>query len=250
MPFAPWPMPISGDAIIRRSTMFYGSNGGLWSHASTFGIGQNVVGDFNGDALVNGTDIDLLIDAVNRGSQNAEYVTSGTIPPPDELEVDFYIRDFLNSHFGDANLDGSVDGIDFGIWKDHVFTSCSGWANADFNGDGVTDVSDFNIWNDNKFQMAAAATVLEKATPRAPIALEIAVSQTYDWQKLDSQSGTLRYVDKTFAVGFDRGEGLSVNHLTRKLHRDRQAARRTVDKSNERLVDQAFIDLDLIQDNL
>jgi hypothetical protein len=157
----------------------------------------------------------------------------------------------LNSHFGDANLDGSVDGIDFGIWQDHVFTSCSGWVDADFNGDGVTDVSDFNIWNDNKFQMAAAATVPEKArTPGAPIALEIAVPPTFDWPKPESHSETLRYVDKTFAVGLDRGEGLSVNHLTRKLHRDRQAVRRTVDKSNERLVDQAFIDLDLIQDNL
>ncbi len=35
--------------------------------------------------------------------------------------------------------DGIVDAIDFNIWNDHTFQSCTGWAAADFNGDGVDE---------------------------------------------------------------------------------------------------------------
>lgn len=55
---------------------------------------------------------------------------------------------------GDANLDGNVDGTDFGIWNSHKFTSASGWCSGDFNADGVVDGSDFGIWNSHKFTSA------------------------------------------------------------------------------------------------
>jgi hypothetical protein len=129
-------------------------------------------GDFNGDNVVDAADIDLLFDAVNRHSQNPDFVLSGTFPIPTEFEIDFYIRDLLSTDFGDANLDGAVDAIDFGIWNNRKFQSCSGWAAADFNGDGNTDGSDFNVWNDNKFLNAAPARAADQAkNPRQPLPL-------------------------------------------------------------------------------
>ena len=57
---------------------------------------------------------------------------------------------------GDANLDGVVDGSDFGIWNANKFTSGRGWLTGDFNGDGITDGSDFGIWNAHKFTSVAS----------------------------------------------------------------------------------------------
>jgi hypothetical protein len=44
----------------------------------------------------------------------------------------------------DANLDGSVDAIDFNAWL-HGSTAYS-QAGGDFNGDGFVDAIDFNLW--------------------------------------------------------------------------------------------------------
>ena len=52
---------------------------------------------------------------------------------------------------GDANLNGAVDGSDFGIWNSHKFTLGGGWCGGDFSADGIVDGTDFGLWNANKF---------------------------------------------------------------------------------------------------
>ena len=138
---APWPATANatGDSIIRRAPVFSGNDGSLWASSSTFDPADNVLGDFNGDELVDAADIDLLFDAVRRGSQVGYYVLSGTIPAPDDSEIQYFVEQHMGAFFGDANVDGAVDAIDFNIWNDHTFQSCTGWAAADFNGDGVDE---------------------------------------------------------------------------------------------------------------
>ncbi|MBI2190249.1 MAG: hypothetical protein HYU49_01780 [Candidatus Levybacteria bacterium] len=46
---------------------------------------------------------------------------------------------------GDANSDGSVDALDFNIWRDE-FLGVSTTKQADFNNDGKVDLLDFSIW--------------------------------------------------------------------------------------------------------
>jgi hypothetical protein len=85
--------------------------------------------DLSGDGLVNVADLDQWLTeagALNQASGNPYLL-------------------------GDANLDGVVDGSDFGIWNSHKFTSVAAWSAGDFNADGVVDGSDFGIWNLNKF---------------------------------------------------------------------------------------------------
>src|SRR5690606_2879209 len=60
---------------------------------------------------------------------------------------------------GDANLDGAVDGSDFGVWNAFRFTNTPSWGAADFNADGIVDASDFNLWNSNKFRMAEVVAI-------------------------------------------------------------------------------------------
>lgn len=61
---------------------------------------------------------------------------------------------------GDGNLDGVVDGSDFGIWNANKFTGTAALCSGDFNADGVVDGSDFGIWNANKFTSSDATAVV------------------------------------------------------------------------------------------
>jgi hypothetical protein len=56
--------------------------------------------------------------------------------------------------YGDANLDGFVDGSDFIDWNNNHFSSTAEWCAGDFNADGLVDGLDFIIWNDNRFTAA------------------------------------------------------------------------------------------------
>ena len=55
---------------------------------------------------------------------------------------------------GDANLDGTVDGLDFLLWNGNKFSSLAAWCSGDFNADGTIDGLDFLAWNQNKFTSA------------------------------------------------------------------------------------------------
>ena len=105
-------------------------------------------GDFNQDGVVDADDIDLLFAAVDGGDNTFDLNADGRI---DHDDVRILVEDILDTSFGDANLDGVVDALDFIVWNDHKFGPDAGWASGDFNGDGVIDGIDFTIWNDNKF---------------------------------------------------------------------------------------------------
>ena len=115
--------------------------------------------DFNDDGLYDVADIDLLVAAIAAGSDPIDFDLTG-----DGL-VDLADRDAWlaaagainlpsgNPYLlGDANLDGSVDGSDFGVWNAHKFNSPAAWSHGDFNADGIVDGLDFIEWNMNKFQ--------------------------------------------------------------------------------------------------
>ena len=126
--------------------------------------GQNV--DFNNDGYVDIVDADIL------------WCLAGDISQPTGEPVPKFL-DFLDldgdGHFtvvdrnlflllaglyngygtsyllGDGNLDGCVDGTDWGLWNANKFTDSCLLSDGDFNGDGVVDVSDWGLWNSNKF---------------------------------------------------------------------------------------------------
>ena len=61
----------------------------------------------------------------------------------DQDDTTKLVQDILNTNYGDANLDLSVDLADFNTW---LASAGGGWAGADFNGDASIDLADFNIW--------------------------------------------------------------------------------------------------------
>jgi alpha-amylase len=106
-------------------------------------------GDMNMSGTADATDIDFLFDNLGQTSWRLDLDSDGI---SDSEDVTILVEQIFGTLFGDANLDGVVDGSDFGIWNSNKFTGDTGWSTGDFNGDGVTDGSDFGIWNLNKFQ--------------------------------------------------------------------------------------------------
>ncbi len=72
----------------------------------------------------------------------------------DSLDVDELVLNILGTLYGDANLDRTVDGLDFILWNANKFQA-GGWRKGDFNGDAIVAGTDFIAWNQNKFQSGA-----------------------------------------------------------------------------------------------
>lgn len=125
--------------------------------------------DFDGNGLCNVDDLNLLLAegpidagvAVTAGVNDVYDLTGDAVidlADRDEwLAQAGYANGFDSPYLlGDANLDGSVDGVDFVLWNGSKFGSSLAWNNGDFNGDGEVNGADFVIWNSNKFTSSDA----------------------------------------------------------------------------------------------
>ena len=131
-------------------------------------LGSDVDGDFNDDEAYDCLDIDALVSAIVSGVYDNDFDLDGD----GDLDLDDR-DDWLaeagtvnnmsgGAHLlGDANLDGTVDALDYDDWQQHKFSTDNGWCGADFNADGATDGLDLLIWNRHKFLSADAAAVPE-----------------------------------------------------------------------------------------
>jgi len=50
---------------------------------------------------------------------------------------------------GDANSDGSVDGLDYNAWQNGYNSPAPTFSSGDFNGDGSVDGLDYSLWQNN-----------------------------------------------------------------------------------------------------
>jgi autotransporter-associated beta strand protein len=73
------------------------------------------------------------------------------------------------TYYGDANLDGQVDGTDYSRIDNGVLMNLTGWYNGDFNYDGVINGSDYTLI-DNAFNTQGANIEAQFASPAAQIA--------------------------------------------------------------------------------
>ncbi|MEM6751102.1 MAG: PEP-CTERM sorting domain-containing protein [Planctomycetota bacterium] len=138
-----------------------------------------------GDGTVNAADIDALYGLYVGIDQDADGVVFGIAPEFDQLEaaetiqsslsgdltgdlvigqddVAFLVNTILETNFGDGNLDGEVNLLDFDILAQN-FGGPGGWATADWNGDGNVDLLDFDTLAQN-FGASAPANVPEPAS--------------------------------------------------------------------------------------
>jgi alpha-tubulin suppressor-like RCC1 family protein len=77
------------------------------------------------------------------------------------------------TYYGDATLDGKVDGSDYSRIDNGYLLHLTGWNNGDFNYDGVVNGSDYTLI-DNAFNTQGAAISTAIASPSAIVTSEIA----------------------------------------------------------------------------
>ena len=106
-------------------------------------------GDVNGDSSLTVEDMDQLTAAVAVRSDDPRFdVNHDGILDSDDRET--WVRDIKQTWFGDSNLDGQFDSVDFvrvfqtGEYEDDIAMN-SGWAEGDWNGDGEFNTADFVV---------------------------------------------------------------------------------------------------------
>ncbi len=138
--------------------------------------GGTISGDFDNNGAYECADVDALVAAIatvkagGAADLNYDLDQDGNVADSD---LDAWLAEAgdvggLTSNgnpllYGDASLNGVVDGADFLIWNGAKFTANPSWCNGDFNADGVVDGPDFLIWNSNKFTASSPASVPEPA---------------------------------------------------------------------------------------
>jgi hypothetical protein len=162
----------------RDLAMRYGQADGLLIYGNVDYVANfGVDGDFDNNGSYGCTDVNSLTAAIASGANNASFdlTGDGLVNNQDlaawlveggiaQLPVQ---RPYL---IGDANLDGNVDGSDFGIWNSNKFTSNTEYCRGNFNADSVIDGSDFGIWNSNKFRSSDSGTLVPEPSSLLGIA--------------------------------------------------------------------------------
>jgi hypothetical protein len=73
------------------------------------------------------------------------------------------------TYYGDANLNGKVDGSDYSLIDNGCQKQLTGWFNGDFNYDNIINGSDYTLI-DNAFNTQGTQITAEQATPTAQLA--------------------------------------------------------------------------------
>lgn len=126
-------------------------------------------GNVNGDGSTNAADIDALFANLGSTTNNWYYDmdVSGTVTLAD---ADILVRVMLNSEYGDTNLDGRINTLDFNNLAGN-FGLMSGalWMQGEFNGDHKVDSLDFNIMIANWGFIAPAPASLGAVVPEPAV---------------------------------------------------------------------------------
>jgi hypothetical protein len=146
-----------GSLAVLNSEIATGYNGGNWK-------GGGITSSLAAASTTHLTGIGVLLN--NDGAGHAIYgsgTTLGNFDGTNPASTDVLLK---FTYYGDANLDGNVDGSDY-TKIDHGFgIHATGWQNGDFNYDGIIDGSDYTLI-DNAFNTHGASLAAQFASPLA-----------------------------------------------------------------------------------
>jgi autotransporter-associated beta strand protein len=144
-----------------------GYNGGLWT-------GNGITSSTAAADTTHLTAIGVILN--NDGFGNPLYGTGTTLKLFDGQSPG--LSDILvkYTYYGDANLDGKVDGSDYARIDNGFLQHLTGWYNGDFNYDGVVNGSDYTLI-DNTFNQQGAALSETVASSAAQVAGTSAVPE-------------------------------------------------------------------------
>jgi autotransporter-associated beta strand protein len=129
-------------------------------------------GAFNGNGIIsttarnNSSHLTAIGAILNTGPAGAIYSTFDNQPVGASDVLVKY------AYYGDANLDGRVDGSDYSRIDNGFLTHATGWSNGDFNYDGTVNGSDYTLI-DNAFNSQGSSLSTQIASPQAVPTSEI-----------------------------------------------------------------------------
>jgi hypothetical protein len=82
------------------------------------------------------------IGVILNGSSYGSGTTLGLFDNINAVSTDVLVK---YTYYGDANLDGAVDGSDYSLIDIGFHNGLTGWGNGDFNYDGIVDGSDYTL---------------------------------------------------------------------------------------------------------
>ena len=142
-----WPTEAdgAGRSLTRVDLRAYGDFASTWTAAIPTPGSLRIIGDVDGNQIVDDADIDQLCIAIKFGGNQAfDLNHDGAVNNDD---VNYLIETVLGSVIGDSNLDGQFNSADFvaiftaGEYEDEIDQN-SGWAEGDWNCDGDFNSSD------------------------------------------------------------------------------------------------------------
>ncbi len=143
----PWPESADGNgmSLQRRSISSSGNEAQNWLAAEpTPGVAGTVASDLNGDGVVDEGDILRLCEAIEMDDPQYDLDRSGQT---NFADMEFYVWNVLNTHFGDSNVDGIFNTRDLvlvlqaGEYEDGI-PGNSTWAEGDWDCDGDFTTND------------------------------------------------------------------------------------------------------------
>ena len=180
---APWPVEADGTGVSlqRLGTDSFGSDAANWEarnpNPGTFDFEPSVRGDFNGDDIVNVSDIDALYSAVNRQVNPSGFDLTGD-NDVNQSDVDELVQGILGTNYGDVDLDGDVDVADSTAmavgWTGALqpLGAAQSWLDGDIDGDGDVDTADRNLlivnWT-GAIDAAMASSLQSEVPVRRPV---------------------------------------------------------------------------------
>ncbi len=189
-----------------------------------------VDGDFNDDGAYDLLDIDALVGVIAGGSNDAAYDLTGDslvdLADRDAWLAEAAVANGVGSPYklGDADLNGTVDGLDFIAWNANKFTDVALWSAADFTANGTVDGADFIEWNANKFT-SSDSMVLPRSVP---------ISLAAD----ESSSDVLLRTESPERISQDNHHtSLGIQNVSKLAETDGMKTRRVSERTHRKLVD-------------
>ena len=156
VPRSPYTDLISVDAgpltvsILARGSVSRSGNGMRSSGYVQFTfVPEPLLGDWNGDQLLDAIDVDLLAAEIRAGTHRLDYDLNRD-SLVNRADVMVWISQLKQTWLGDADLDGLFDSSDLvtvfraGEYEDRIKGN-SGWADGDWDGNGDFESADFVV---------------------------------------------------------------------------------------------------------
>jgi uncharacterized repeat protein (TIGR03803 family) len=112
------------------------------------------------------------------------------------------------TYFGDANLDGRVDGSDYSKIDSGFLNHSTGWSNRDFNYDGLINGSDYTLI-DNAFNTQGASLAASLAPLNTSTAAEVGLPSATHTAAPMSKSGAVSPIIDGKTIGRSRTASLA-----------------------------------------